>query len=371
MGETGANPPAILVTGISGTLGQRLVARMPECRFIGIDVRPPASCPGEFHPLDLGRESSCQELLQVMRSARPQAVIHLAFVVDEVSAGVTDRDRMWRINVGGTARVMEAIAVLNRLSADGEVVRKFIFPSSVSAYGPDLQGAVTEDCPLDGHTLPYAVHKREADLVVQQRAESLGGCATWILRPHIFAGSTVENYILAALRGIPSGKSRRALRWRAAGKRMPILLPRGRRYLENHTQFVHIDDMARLLGAILQRKASGSSLEVLNVAGRGSSLSVRECAQITGTEIRQVPSRAMCRLLLQMAWRFEFSSFPPEAFPYLTGSQVMDTSRLQSFLGAEYREVIQFTNEGALKQSVQPPTQPEASPASRQPVPWP
>ena len=62
------------------------------------------------------------------------------------------------------------------------------FRSSVSAYGPETPGPVKEDFPLGAHTLPYAIHKRESDEVVRYRAESLGDCCTYVLRPHIFAG---------------------------------------------------------------------------------------------------------------------------------------------------------------------------------------
>src|SRR5437867_12652677 len=100
---------------------------------------------------------------------------------------------MWQINVAGTARVMEAITEANR---DVAVIEKFIFPSSVSADGSDLTGLVTEDFPIGGHTLPYAIHKMESDRVVQQRAPSSRGSSPYMLRPHIFAGASVQNYLV-------------------------------------------------------------------------------------------------------------------------------------------------------------------------------
>ena len=120
---------------------------------------------------------------------------------------------MWQINVAGTARVMEAMSVVNRTGGN---VRQFIFPSSVSAYGPETDGPVKEDAPLRAHTLPYAIHKRESDEVVRYRAESLGDCRIYILRPHIFTGASMQNYMVGALRGTPLGKSKRAARMRAA-----------------------------------------------------------------------------------------------------------------------------------------------------------
>ena len=64
--------------------------------------------------MDLGDEDSCRQLFLLLRDSRAEAVVHLAFVLDPVRAGVLDVDRMWQINVAGTARVMEAITEANR-----------------------------------------------------------------------------------------------------------------------------------------------------------------------------------------------------------------------------------------------------------------
>src|SRR5271154_4989933 len=214
--------PTILVTGVSGNLGRRLLPQLSDYSVVGIDVTPPThSEVDRFVTLDLGNEESARELLLLLREVQPASVVHLAFVIDPQRSGVLDVDRMWRINVAGTARVMEAITEANRNA--GTSVRQFIFPSSVSAYGSDLPAPVTEDAPLAAHTLPYAIHKRESDLVVQERAPSLRGCGVFVLRPHIFAGSTVENYLLGAFRGTPNGKGARAARMRQSGARLPCM----------------------------------------------------------------------------------------------------------------------------------------------------
>ncbi len=54
---------------------------------------------------------------------------------------------------------------------------------------------------MAAHTLPYAIHKKQSDEVVQKRFSALRGCSVYILRPHIFAGASVENYLLGAFRG--------------------------------------------------------------------------------------------------------------------------------------------------------------------------
>src|SRR5271166_3222639 len=338
----------VLVTGISGNLGTRLLPMLSGYKVVGVDLHPPDSlAPVDFHSMNLGQEVSCRELTQLIRQSGASAVVHLAFVVDPQRTGVLDVDRMWQINVAGTARVMEAISVVNRT---GGHVRQFIFPSSVSAYGPETPGPVKEDFPLRAHTLPYAIHKRESDEVVRYRAESLGDCRTYILRPHIFAGASVQNYLVGALRGTPLGKSTRAARMRAAGKRLPLMLPFGKKYLENQLQFVHVDDMARLLVYLLHRPETDPPMTILNVAGRGESLTIQRCAEIANAQIKRVP-RAACRAVLRLLWKWEISSIPPAALPYMIGSYTMDTTRLQQFLGAEYPQIIQYTIEDALRDS--------------------
>lgn len=337
----------VLVTGISGNLGTRLLPMLSEFRVVGVDLRPPEATAGvEFHSMNLGHESSCRELTQLLRQTGALSVVHLAFVLDPQRTGVLDVERMWQINVAGTARVMEGISVVNRT---GGHVRQFIFPSSVSAYGPETPGPVQEDFPLRAHTLPYAIHKRESDEVVRYRAESLGDCRTYILRPHIFAGATMQNYLVGALRGTPLGNSRRAARMRAEGKRLPMMLPRGQSYPEKRFQFVHVDDVARLLVYLLHRPPSDPTLTILNVAGHGEPLSIQTCAEIAHARIRRVPGRSACRMILRMLWKSGVSSIPPEALPYMIGSYTMDTTRLQQFLGPDYPGVIRYSVEEALR----------------------
>lgn len=334
--------PTVVITGVSGNLGQRLVPLLSEYNVVGIDMAPPlASPPGRFVPMDLGNEASARELHLLLRELQPASVVHLAFVIDPQRSGVLDVDRMWHINVAGTARVMEAITETNRTSTTP--IGQFIFPSSVSAYGSDMPGPVAEDAPLHAHTLPYAVHKKESDLVVQQRAPSLRACGVFILRPHIFAGASVENYLLGAFRGSPNGKGKRAARMRDEGKRLPCVLPYGQRYLDNKIQFVHVDDMARLIAWLLKREPEAQRLTILNVAGRGESLTFAQCIQMAGAKLVRVPGTWVMRQALQFAWDWNISTIPPEAVPYMTGQYIMNTDRLKRLLGRDYEQVIQYS----------------------------
>ncbi|HUJ94976.1 MAG TPA: NAD-dependent epimerase/dehydratase family protein [Terriglobales bacterium] len=336
------NKPTVVVTGISGNLGLRLLPQLSGFNVVGVDLKPPASdALTRFESIDLGEEASCREMLLLLREARAVAVVHLAFVIDPIRTNVLDSDRMWHINVAGTARVMEAITEANR---DETLVQKFIFPSSVSAYGPDLPGPVTEDFPLGAHTLPYAIHKMESDKVVQLRAPALRGCSAYMLRPHILAGASVENYLLGAFRGTPNGGGVRAARMRERGARLPCMLPYGQKYLDHKIQFVHVDDAARLIAHILRKsEPEAQRLTILNVAGRGESLTFERCIQMAHAKLWRAPSKYAFRLALQAYWKLGISAIPPEAWPYMTGQYIMSTDRLQKFLGSNYDDVIRFT----------------------------
>ena len=342
--------PVVVVTGVSGNLGSRLLPLLRSFSVIGVDVAPPRTDSElQFESLDLGHESSTRKLYELLRDTHPFAVVHLAFVIDPVRTGVLDVERMWQINVAGTARVMEAVTEANRTAEDG--IKQFIFPSSVSVYGADLPAPATEETAFGAHTLPYAIHKKESDEVVQQRCTALRGCSVYILRPHIFTGATVENYLMGAFRGTPNGKGTRAEQMRTAGKRLPCMLPRGQQYLDNKIQFIHVDDMARLIRHILQREPETQRLTILNVAGRGEPLTFAKCIEMARAKLVRVPGKWMMRQVLAFLWKQQISAIPPEAVPYMTGEYIMNTDRLRRFLGPEYEHVIRYTVSDAFADS--------------------
>ena len=346
--------PVVVVTGIAGNLGSRLLPLLEDFSVIGVDFVPPhAESSLQFEKLDLGEESSTRIFYELLRDTRPVSVVHLAFVIDPVRTGVLDADRMWQINVAGTARVMEAVTEANR-TADTPI-KRFVFPSSVSAYGPNLPAPATEDSVLAAHTLPYAVHKKQSDEVVQQRAPAMRGCSVYILRPHIFAGASVENYLLGAFRGTPNGKSKRAEKMRTEGKRLPCMLPRGQKYLDNKIQFVHVDDMARLIAHILQRDPEAQRLTILNVAGRGEPMTFGRCVEMADAKLLRAPGKWAMGVVLKFLWKRGISAIPPDALPYMTGEYIMNTDRLRHFLGGEYEEIIRYTIADAFADSVRLP----------------
>jgi nucleoside-diphosphate-sugar epimerase len=158
--------------------------------------------------------------------------------------------------------------------------------------------------------------------------------------------------MMGAFRGTPNGKGARAERMRAEGKRLPCMLPRGQQYLDHKIQFVHVDDMARLIQHILQREPETQRLTVLNVAGRGEPLTFAQCIEMAKAKLIRVPGTwAMCQVL-KFLWKQQISAIPPEAVPYMTGEYIMNTDRLRRFLGPEYDHVMRHTIADAFADSV-------------------
>jgi nucleoside-diphosphate-sugar epimerase len=122
------------------------------------------------------------------------------------------------------------------------------------------------------------------------------------------------------------------------------MLPYGQPYLEKRLQFVHVDDVARLIAHIVRKTDPETQrLTVLNVAGRGEPLTYERCIEMAGAKLIRVPGKRAFRLILQLLWKFGISSIPPDAMPYMTGEYIMNTDRLHRFLDSEYQHVMRYT----------------------------
>ena len=347
------------MTGISGNLGCRLAPLLESYELVSADLYPPPPGirAGDFHQLDLSAAHGREKLARLVLDSGVEAVLHLAFVVDQVRSGILDRERMRQTNVEGTRRLLEAVAQANATGTaragaaapEGPQVRLVVYLSSVSAYGTGQQDLLGEDAPLAAHSLPYAVDKRETDLLCQQMFPQLGGAALYIFRPHIYAAAATQNWLIDGVRGRASGRGKLAQLARRSGWHVPVLLPAAadaRRPL----QFVHTDDVARALAWTLSHFHAGT-LEILNLAGEGP-LPLEECARLAGTPVIRFGNEGTVRFLLRIFYALGLSAVPSEALPYYLAPPAMDTSRLRAALGEDYEAVMRYTTRAALEDAL-------------------
>jgi len=349
MGDS--TPRKVLVTGISGNLGCRLAPLLGGLEVISADLRPPPPGvrAGEFHPVDLSAPEGREKLARLVMESGTEAILHLAFVVDQVRSGILDRERMRQTNVEGTRRLLEAVAETNSAHPAGPRVRLVVYLSSVSAYGTGQRAPLGEDAPLAAHSLPYAVDKRETDLLCQQMHAKLGGAAVYIFRPHIYAAAATQNWLIDGVRGRASGRGWLARLARRTGWHVPVLLPASADAAAP-LQFVHTEDVARTLAWTLAHFRPGA-LEVFNLAGDGP-LALQDCARLAATPILRAGSAGWVRFLLRVFYALGISAVPSEALPYYLAPPIMDTRRLRAALGNDYAEVVRYTTRAALEDAL-------------------
>jgi UDP-glucose 4-epimerase len=127
----------IIVTGVCGRLGRRLVRRLHRrCRVIGLDRRPFLGRPKDVdhHEIDLRRK----RVKEVFRARGSSALVHLGVMHDP--HGNSDEHHIW--NVAGFQNLMQY--------AQQFEIRKVVLLSSANVYGPrpDNPQFLNEEAPL-------------------------------------------------------------------------------------------------------------------------------------------------------------------------------------------------------------------------------
>jgi nucleoside-diphosphate-sugar epimerase len=201
----------ILVTGATGAIGQRVIDALYhagyQIRTLSVDA--PAS----------GKLPQCVEVLigdvtdhAAVRSAMHgmYAVVHLAALLHIVNPSPELREKYERINVGGTARVIEAA-----IDAD---VRRVILFSTIAVHGQARGQVLHEQSPTRPETY-YARTKLAAEQIVLNAKRKDDQPLGTVLRLGAVYGSRIKgNYerlthALARHRFIPigNGLNRRTL----------------------------------------------------------------------------------------------------------------------------------------------------------------
>ncbi len=294
----------VFVTGMAGYLGERLCRELDRgdfCdRFFGVDVKTPLSKyeRGVFRRLDVaGGETAAW-----IREIRPDVVIHMAFMVQQVH----DEGLMHRVNVAGTKNVLSASAAAG--------TRQILVTSSGTAYGafPDNPVPLKESDPIRRHPhFPYARHKAEVEAYLSEFEAAHPEISLSWVRPSVIYGPSVDNYI-SRLFTLPVAMS-------PVGSAPPF-------------QFVHEDDVVRAILFLLEHGARGP----YNLAPPDT-VTIKEVNRLT--KKLAVPLTApVMRFFFALAWRLRLPVLKvPESFlDYVFYPWAVDSKKLMD-LGFRFR----------------------------------
>ncbi|SFK97474.1 NAD-dependent epimerase/dehydratase family protein [Geodermatophilus ruber] len=306
----------IAVTGASGNLGTALLRRLtaPDtgvAEVRGLSRRQPPDLPPydrvRWHRADLGEADSERVLPGFLEGA--DAVVHLAWALQPGR----QRERLHRVNVGGTRRVARAAAAAG--------VTQFVHLSSLGAYAPGAADQkVTEDWPPTGvPTSQYSQDKVQAERVVREVFDGSPGSTLTVVRPTLVlqpeASSEIGRYFLgpllfAAARLLPG----------AVVRALPLPLP------SVHVQFVHADNVAAALERMLDRRAPGP----FNLAAEPL-LDADALARVLGTVRVPVPA-VVLRTVLAAAFTARLVPTEPGWLDLGLQAPALDTSRARRVL---------------------------------------
>ena len=222
--------PIILVTGATGAVGPRVVQSLHDAgyhiRTLSLDTPRPGSFPDGVEVL-MGDVTDSSAVQSAMRGVG--TVIHLAALLHIVNPPPPLRVEYERINVGGTATVVEAAVQAS--------VKRLVFFSTIAVYGDSAGQVLTEDSLPHPDTF-YAQTKLAAERIVLDAKRSDGRPLGVVLRLSAIYGARIK------------GNYQRLLRSLAHGQFIPVGDGRNRRAL------IHDCDVARAAVLAMQHLAA-------------------------------------------------------------------------------------------------------------------
>ena len=300
----------IAITGASGNVGTALLRALSAHghEAVGVARRPPAPssryAAAAWHAIDLTAADAALRLTAAFEGV--DAVVHLAWAFQPTH----DEDYTERLDVGGTARVVEAVLAAR--------VPHLVHQSSLGAYSP----APADDRPVPETwarrgiaTSAYSRHKVAAEELLDDTLVQHPDLVIARTRPVLIgqrrSGSGLLRYAVPAL--LPSG----------ALKRVPLLPVDGRLRL----QFVHADDVATAIRLIVEQRHGGA----FNLAA-DDVLSVDAIARALGGRHVQVPLPAL-RRLADLSWRAHLQQVDVGWLDMAYQAPLLDSTRARVELG--------------------------------------
>jgi UDP-glucose 4-epimerase len=250
----------ILVTGGAGYIGSRLLHtlasveslrvrrvrvldNMREEKFPSL-MNLPEGVDYEFVLGDIRNEDDIQKAL----GDDTDAVVHLAALCN-ATISFERRDATEEINYGGTTNVVRA-------ARQAASVRRFIYASTTSVYGP-TSGIVDEESPCLPAS-PYAEFKLKGEQEVLGLSTDTGGR----LRPTVLRFATVYGYSP----GLRVHTVVNIFAFRAAVGAAMEVFGSGNQL----RPFVHVDDVSRAIAFCIEDDLAGE--QIFNVVGENASV---------------------------------------------------------------------------------------------------
>ncbi|MDO8491733.1 MAG: NAD-dependent epimerase/dehydratase family protein [Dehalococcoidia bacterium] len=301
----------VLVTGVSGYIGGRLLSRLadaPDIQHVfGVDLKPPQHRPDK---LKFYRRDVSQPFADCLSGERIDSAVHLAFVLKPTR----NKAAAQRIDVTGSSRFLEA--------CDQAGVKHIICLSSHTVYGahPDNSFPLTEEAPLRPmRGFQYSWDKAQAEAAFKG-----------------FAGSHPE-VSLAVLRCCP------VIGPNAAGSIAASMFPRVLVRLTGHDplfQFVQEDDLVDLLMDCIVRRHSG----VFNLAADGE-VRYSHIAALAGRRMVALPEWLL-RPAIAFSWALRLQNeSPPSGLDFIKYPPLVSTDKLKREVGFRPR----YSSEEALR----------------------
>ncbi|MCP4132115.1 MAG: NAD-dependent epimerase/dehydratase family protein [bacterium] len=295
----------IFITGISGYFGRCLCKELLKenwCGDIyGIDIKKSDALNKKIFVYHMDMNSA--DLGDLLKELQPDVLIHLAFIVNPIH----NERLMTHINIDGTKNVLQA--------AEESGIPQVMVASSGVAYGawPDNPVPLKETDPIRKHpTFRYAKDKAVVEELCARYMERNPHTVFSIIRPCIVYGRNVDNYISNIL-ALP-------------------LVPLIKGY-DTAQQFVHEDDVAGSILAILKKRGRGA----FNLAP-GDALRMSEVVKKSGKVSISLPfgfARAGSKLLWFL--RFPILKFPPSFIDYVCYPWLLDNKRIRDEMGYTFK----------------------------------
>jgi len=308
-----AVPKKIVVTGASGNVGdgvlRALASAVPSAEVVGVCRRPPTQ--GElyervrWHAVDLSWPDAAQRLAPAMRGA--DVVIHLALSLQPVR----DEDYLYRANVLGSARVLQAMA-----AAD---IKHLVYASSLGVYAAGATGPVTENWPDTGQpTSVYSRHKVAVERLLDRFVTEHPDTTVARFRPTVVVSRKAW-----MIHTLYLGPFVPAVALKLLQRRMLPVLPLPQ---DLSLQFVHSDDVGDAAVRLMLQGAQGS----FNIAS--DVLDSHALAGLVGARPLAVSPRVF-RVVVSALNRLRLLALTPGWYDVATKSPLMDTSKARRELG--------------------------------------